>query len=164
MKKPVLFIGIMCLVFCLTACYGNTGKENDNNPTQNVQESKTEEESKSNEEKETSVNDTSVKNEYEIDDDTAEDSEETSADAIIDGIDMDNPPMNWGTPDGPEVAAENYYANTIFELVSLDVLQSSREYVKFSVISKKGGELVDPNRTIQLRYEDGSWNVINEGY
>ena len=29
---------------------------------------------------------------------------------------------------------------------------------------KKGKELVDPDRTIELRYEDGTWNVVNEGY
>jgi hypothetical protein len=77
---------------------------------------------------------------------------------------MDNPPINWGTPDGPETAAENYYKDTVFELVSLDVLQSSAEYVKFSVVSTKDGEIVEPNRTIELRYENETWDVIGEGY
>lgn len=166
MKRPVLLIGVICLVLSLIACQGNTEKENDNVSNQSKQESDIEEESKSNEEKETPSDTTSNEDEYETktEADATTVSEEITADAIIDGIDMDNPPINWGTPDGPEIATENYYANTVFELVSLDVLQSSKEYVKFSVVSKRGGELVDPNRTIELRYEDGTWNVVNEGY
>lgn len=166
MKRPVLLIGVICLVLSLIACQGNTEKENDNVSNQSKQESDIEEESKSNEEKETPSDTTSTEDEYETktEADATIVSEEITADAIIDGIDMDNPPINWGTPDGPEIATENYYANTVFELVSLDVLQSSKEYVKFSVVSKRGGELVDPNRTIELRYEDGTWNVVNEGY
>lgn len=166
MKKTVLFIIAVCLVLSLIACQGNTEKENDNVSNQSTQESNVEEESKSSEEKETPSDTASNEDGYEAETeaDATTVSEEITADAIIDGIDMDNPPINWGTPDGPEIAAENYYANTVFELVSLDVLQSSKEYVKFSVVSKRGGKLVDPNRTIELRYEDGTWNVVNEGY
>lgn len=154
MKKIALLTSTMCLVLSLSACSGNTEKENDNASDLSTQESIIEEESQSNEEKETPGETTS--DEYETEEDTA--------DAIIEGLDMDNLPINWGTPDGPETAVKNYYRNTVFELVSLDVLQSSKEYVLFSVVSKKGGELVDPNRTIELRYEDGAWNVVNEGY
>lgn len=140
MKKLVLLIGVICLVLSLIACQSNA--ENDNVSNQSKQESDIEEESKSNEEKETPSDTTSNEDEYETE--TEADAmivpEEITADAIIDGIDMDNPPINWGTPDGPEIATENYY------------------------VSKKGGELVDPNRTIELRYEDGTWNVVNEGY
>lgn len=164
MKKPVLYISTVCLVLSLSACRGNTENDNDNVPNQSMQESNVEEESISNEEKEPPSDTTSNEDEYETEADPTIVSEEITADAIIDGIDMDNPPINWGTPDAPEIAAENYYTNTVFELVSLEVLQSSKEYVKFSVVSKKGGELVDPNRTIELRYEDGTWNVVNEGY
>lgn len=166
MKKSVLLISAICLVLGLTACQGNAEKENDNVSNQSMQESSDEDDSKSNEQKETPSDTTSDEDEYETE--TEADitivSEEIMADTIIDGIDMDNTPINWGTPDGPEIATENYYANTVFELVSLDVLQSSKEYVKFSVVSKKGGELVDPNRTIELRYEAGTWSVVNEGY
>jgi hypothetical protein len=90
--------------------------------------------------------------------------EEDTEGTTQDGVDMDHPPVNWGTPDGPEAAAENYYKNTVFELVSLDVVKSSSEYVKFSVVSKKDGEIVEPNRTIELCYDDGAWTVISEGY
>lgn len=162
MKKPVLLISTMYLVLSLTACSGDTEKDKDNVSNQNMQTSTVEEESKNNEEKETP--DDTISSECETEADTAMVSEEIAADPIIDGLDMDNPPVNWGTPDGPEIAAENYYKNTVFELVSLDVLQSSKDYVLFSVVSKKGGKLVDPNRTIELRFEDGKWNVVNEGY
>lgn len=161
MKKIALLTSTMCLVLSLSACSGNTEKENDNVSDQSMQESIIEEESQSNEEKETPD---TTSDEYETEEDTAMVSEEIVEDAIIEGLDMDNPPINWGTPDGPETAVKNYYRNTVFELVSLDVLKSSKEYVLFSVVSKKGGELVDPNRTIELRYEDGAWNVVNEGY
>lgn len=80
------------------------------------------------------------------------------------GIDPYNPPVNWGTPDGPQIAAEKYYAGTVFELVSLTVKESSREHVIFTVSSKKGGVPVDPDRTIELQYKDDAWIVINEGY
>ncbi len=76
----------------------------------------------------------------------------------------DNTPVNWGTPDGPETAVKNYYADTVFELVSFEIAQSSKEHVIFTIVSKKDGILVEPNRSIELRYEDGTWKVINEGY
>ena len=165
MKKPMSLIVTIFLVFGLTACSGgSTEKENDTVSDQSIEEDRTEEESKDNNEKESLINnDTDIEDTYETNENTKV-PEETIEDEIIDGIDMDNPPANWGTPDGPQVAAKNYYADTVFELVSLDVRQSSKEYVKFSVVSKKDGELVDPNRTIELRYENGTWNVINEGY
>ncbi len=162
MKKTVLLISTMCLVLSLTACKGNT--ENENASNQSMQESNVEEESQSNEEIETPGDAVSNEDENETEADPTMVSEEIASDEIIDEIDMDHLPINWGTPDGPEIAAENYYRNTVFELVSLEVLQSSKEYVLFSVVSKKGGELVEPNRTIELRYEDGTWNVVNEGY
>ena len=91
--------------------------------------------------------------------------DDTKDNAVRSGeIDPDNPPINWGTPDGPEIAVENYYADTVFELVSFEIVQASKEHVIFTIISKKGGVLVDPNRTIELSYEDGKWNVVNEGY
>lgn len=76
----------------------------------------------------------------------------------------DHTPINWGTPDGPEIAARNYYKNTVFEVVSLDVRKVSQTYVLFEVAAKKGGVTVDPNRTIELKYEEGAWKVTNEGY
>lgn len=46
----------------------------------------------------------------------------------------------------------------------MEVLEASKEYVKFTVVTKKGGVLVEPDRTIELQYEDGAWKAINEGY
>ena len=79
-------------------------------------------------------------------------------------MDDDHTPINWGTPDGPEIAARNYYKNTVFEVVSLDVRKVSKTYVLFEVTAKRGGVMVDPNRTIELEYEDGAWEVTGEGY
>lgn len=152
MKKRTLLIFMLCAAFYLTAC---------SDSKKVTTESASEEVAQSSEETEIQKDDTDLEGKYEMEETTAE---EATEDEIVEGIDEDNPPINWGTPDGPEVAAKNYYANTVFELVSLDVLRSSREYVKFSVISKKDGEIVEPNRTMELRYEDGAWNVVNEGY
>lgn len=143
MRKRMLFVLMMYATFILVACSSSTDKKYE---SESIKESELEE---------TGLN----SEETDIDD-----REETTVNEITDGIDADNPPINWGTPDGPEIVAENYYAKTVFELVSLEVLQSSTEYVKFSVISKKDGKFVEPNRTIELRYENGVWNVINEGY
>ena len=38
-------------------------------------------------------------------------------------IDPDNQPVNWGTPDGPEITVKNYYADTVFEIVSFEIAQ-----------------------------------------
>lgn len=152
MKKRTLLIFMLCAAFYLTAC---------SDSKKVTTESASEEVAQSSEETEIQKDDTDLEGKYEMEETTAE---EATEDKIVEGIDEDHPPIHWGTPDGPEVAAKNYYANTVFELVSLDVLQSSREYVKFSVITKKDGEIVEPNRTMELRYEDGAWNVVNEGY
>lgn len=152
MKKRTLLIFMLCAAFYLTAC---------SDSKKVTTESASEEVTQSSEETEIQKDDTDLEGKYEMEETTAE---EATEDKIVEGIDEDHPPIHWGTPDGPEVAAKNYYANTVFELVSLDVLQSSREYVKFSVITKKDGEIVEPNRTMELRYEDGAWNVVNEGY
>lgn len=96
---------------------------------------------------------------------TVQTEDNTKDNAVQSGeIDTDNPPVHWGTPDGPETAVENYYANTVFELVSYEIAEASEEHVIFTITSKKGGILVEPNRTIELSYEDGKWQVINEGY
>lgn len=39
-----------------------------------------------------------------------------------------------------------------------------RTYVLFEVTAKKGDVAVDPNRTIELKHEDGMWKVTNVGY
>jgi hypothetical protein len=162
MRKQVLMIVMISLALCLSAC--NRTEENAVVPSESIEVSQAEKEEQSAEETEIAMDDTSVESEAKTEGDTANDSADTAEDMIHDGIDMDRPPINWGTPDGPEIAAEHYYQDTVFELVSLDVLQSSTEYVKFSVVSKKDGAIVEPNRTIELRYENDVWAVVNEGY
>lgn len=114
MKKPVLLISMMCLALCLTACYGNTEKENDNASNQSMQESNVEEESLSSEEIETPSDTSSYDDENETEADTTIGSEEIASDEINDEIDMDHLPINWGTPDGSEISKkmENWLNRT----------------------------------------------------
>ena len=55
-------------------------------------------------------------------------------------------------PDGAEKAARAYYKNTVFEVVSLDVK------------AKRGGELLEQPRSIELTLTGGTWTVTGEGY
>jgi len=80
-----------------------------------------------------------------------------------DGSELETP-INWGEANGPEEAVKNYYANTAFELVSVEATTKSKEHVIFEVVCKKDGQIVDPNRSIELKYENDMWNVVNEGY
>lgn len=61
-------------------------------------------------------------------------------------------------------AVQDYYADTVFEVVSMDVIEQTPEEISFSVCVSKGGVVQQPNRTIFLQLVDGSWEVVNEGY
>lgn len=63
-----------------------------------------------------------------------------------------------------EEAARAYYANTVFEIVSLELDRQTENEVVFSVCVSKGGVVQEPNRTITLQYENQTWEVIGEGY
>ncbi|MCM1189120.1 MAG: hypothetical protein NC541_07455 [bacterium] len=63
-----------------------------------------------------------------------------------------------------EKAAREYYAATVFEVVSVELESRTESEIVFSVCVSKGGEIQEPNRTAFLRLEDGGWKVINEGY
>lgn len=63
-----------------------------------------------------------------------------------------------------EEAARAYYANTVFEIVSLELDRQTENEVVFSVCVSKGGVVQEPNRTITLQYENQTWVVIGEGY
>lgn len=66
--------------------------------------------------------------------------------------------------DTAKMAAQNYYANTVFEVVSMEVRSQTEEEITFSVCVSKGGVVQEPNRTIFLQLVNGRWEVINEGY
>ena len=78
----------------------------------------------------------------------------------------DNTPVGWGTSDGPEQAAKEYYKNTVFKLADSNatVKLSEKEHVILVFKLTKGGDPVEPDRSIELRYDGSSWKVENEGY
>lgn len=63
-----------------------------------------------------------------------------------------------------EEAARAYYADTVFEIVSLELERQTENEVVFSVCVSKGGVVQEPDRTITLQQDDQVWEVINEGY
>ncbi len=75
--------------------------------------------------------------------------------------------------EGAEKAAREYYAGTVFEVISLEAVSaetlSSGEggvtaEVRYSVRVSKGGVVQDPDRSITLQQTDGVWKVVGEGY
>lgn len=60
--------------------------------------------------------------------------------------------------------AQDYYTDTVWEVVSMKVKSEKNNKVVFEVVSKKDGEFVDPNRTITLKKKNGTWRVTGEGY
>lgn len=67
-------------------------------------------------------------------------------------------------PDGAEKAARAYYKNTVFEVVSLDVKSATADKVVFTVKAKRGVELLEQPRSIELTLTGGTWTVTGEGY
>lgn len=63
-----------------------------------------------------------------------------------------------------EEAGRAYYSNTVFEVISLELQSRTENEIIFSVCVSKGGEVQEPNRTITLQLNNGTWEVINEGY
>lgn len=61
-------------------------------------------------------------------------------------------------------AAAQYYSGTVFELVSLKLLDQTEEGLLFSAEVKKGSVLQDPNRSILLKKSGDTWEIVNEGY
>ncbi len=57
-----------------------------------------------------------------------------------------------------------YYKNTVFEVVSLDVKSATADKVVFTVKAKRGGELLEQQRSIELTLTGGTWTVTGEGY
>ncbi len=63
-----------------------------------------------------------------------------------------------------EEAARAYYADTVFEIVSLELERQTENEIIFSVSVSKGGVVQEPDRTITLQRDNETWKVINEGY
>ena len=62
------------------------------------------------------------------------------------------------------LTARAYYKNTVFEVVSLDVKSATADKVVFTVKAKRGGELLEQPRSIELTLTGGIWTVTGEGY
>ena len=60
--------------------------------------------------------------------------------------------------------ARAYYENTVFEIVSLELKSQTENEIIFSVCVSKGCVTQEPNRTITLQLNNGTWEVVNEGY
>lgn len=83
----------------------------------------------------------------------------------IDGnSDEYDPVSNSQTNDEAEVVARAYYEDTVFEVVSLELKNQTENEIVFSVCVSKGGVIQEPNRTIFLQLNNGTWEVVNEGY
>lgn len=63
-----------------------------------------------------------------------------------------------------EEAARNYYAGTVFEVISIEAKALSEKEIVFSVRVSRGGIVQEPDRTITLQLQDDIWQVTNEGY
>ncbi len=60
--------------------------------------------------------------------------------------------------------ARAYYENTVFEIVSLKLKSQTENEIIFSVCVSRGGVIQEPDRTITLQLNHGTWEVVNEGY
>lgn len=69
-----------------------------------------------------------------------------------------------GALSAAEEAARAYYANTVFEIVSMETESRTGDEIIFTVSVKKGGILQEPGRRIVLKLKYGTWEVENEGY
>jgi len=60
--------------------------------------------------------------------------------------------------------AQEYYSDTVFEVISMELIRQTDKEIVFSVCVSKGGVVQEPNRTIFLEFNDEKWEVTNEGY
>lgn len=60
--------------------------------------------------------------------------------------------------------AQEYYADTVFEVISMELVSQTATEVVFSVCTSKDGNVQEPNRSIYLEWNGENWEVVNEGY
>ena len=63
-----------------------------------------------------------------------------------------------------EEAARAYYAETVLEVISMELKSLTEDTILFSVSVKKDGIVQEPERSITLQLILGTWEVVNEGY
>lgn len=61
-------------------------------------------------------------------------------------------------------AAKEYYNGTVFEVVTMELLDYEGSQIRFTVCVRKGGKIQEPDRTITLEQNEEGWEVKNEGY
>lgn len=88
---------------------------------------------------------------------------ESQGETVCHGEDSADP-VETDTLQAAEAAVKEYYLGTVFEVMSLEVKEQTAEEIIFSVHVSKGGVVQEPDRSITLRPEDGTWKVVNEGY
>lgn len=76
----------------------------------------------------------------------------------------DSETSNTATIDTAKAVAEAYYKNTVFSVISMEIVSQTENEISFSVCVSKGGVVQEPNRTIFLELANGHWEVVNEGY
>lgn len=60
--------------------------------------------------------------------------------------------------------AEEYYKNTIFTVLEFYVKEAEKDKIVFGVHCSKGGEIVEPDRSITIEFINDEWVKTNEGY
>ena len=76
----------------------------------------------------------------------------------------DSETSNTASIDTAKAVAEAYYKNTVFSVISMEIVSQTKNEISFSVCVSKGGVVQEPNRTIFLELTNGHWEVVNEGY
>lgn len=72
--------------------------------------------------------------------------------------------MDETTIERAKEAARTYYADTVFEVISLETISQTGNEIVFSVCVSKGGVVQEPNRTIILQLDGDKFEVTSEGY
>ena len=75
----------------------------------------------------------------------------------------DSKTSNTASIDTVKAVAEAYYKNTVFSVISMEIVSQTENEISFSVCVSKGGVMQEPNRTIFLELANGHWKVVNEG-
>ena len=75
-----------------------------------------------------------------------------------------SPAFSDGEKEAARLAALDYYAGTVFEVLDLTEIDPGEGEIAFRVSCAKGETPVDPDRTITLARREGVWTVVNEGY
>ncbi len=94
----------------------------------------------------------------------AESQGDAQTETVWHGEDLASDSIDANSLPAAEAAAKEYYVDTVFGVMSLEVKEQTAEEIIFRVRVSKGGVVQEPDRSITLRLENGEWKVVNEGY